>query len=105
MKLRLAMLLVASAFGAALLGNAAAGTVITEHLTSTILRENRTGLDPERVIKVYLPPSYAISADRRYPVVYFCHNLNWSAEQVFADGELTRVLERAFADGIVGEVI
>ena len=80
------------------------GTVVTEHLVSTILRENRTGLDPNRVIKVYLPPGYAESG-KSYPVVYFCHSLNWSAEQVFEDGGMARRLEQAFASGVVGEFI
>lgn len=80
------------------------GTVLTERLTSTILRENRTGLDPNRVIKIYLPPGYAGSG-KAYPVVYFCHSLNWSAEQVFADGNMAKQLERAFASRVVGEFI
>jgi hypothetical protein len=80
------------------------GTVVTEHLASTILRENRTGLDPNRVIKVYLPPGYADSV-KAYPVVYFCHNLNWSPAQVFEDGNMAKQLERAFAGGVVGEFI
>jgi len=104
MKLRLFFLLAASALGAAVPAFADSGSVVTEHLSSSILRENRTGLDPERVVQVYLPPSYA-SSNRAYPVVYFCHNLNWSAEQVFADGNMQRQLERAFADHIVGEFI
>jgi len=69
------------------------GTVVTEHLLSAKLRDTRTGLDPNRTIKVYLPPGYAGSG-QAYPVVYFCHSLNWSAEQVFADGNLAKLLER-----------
>lgn len=80
------------------------GTLVTEHLASTVLRENRTGLDPNRVIKIYLPPGYA-GSDKSYPVVYFCHSLNWSAEQVFEDGNMARRLEQAFASGVVGEFI
>ena len=80
------------------------GTVVTEHLASTILRDNRIGLDLNRTIKVYLPPGYADSG-KSYPVVYFCHSLNWSAEQVFEDGNMAKRLERAFADGVVGEFI
>lgn len=80
------------------------GNVVTELLASGILRENRTGLDPNRTIKVYLPPGYA-NSNQAYPVVYFCHNINWSAEQVFADGNMARLLEQAFARGVVGEFI
>jgi S-formylglutathione hydrolase FrmB len=80
------------------------GSLVTEFIDSTILRENRTGLAPRRRVKVYLPPSYADSG-RRYPVVYFCHNINWSAEQVFQDGNMARSLERAFASGVIKEFI
>jgi S-formylglutathione hydrolase FrmB len=80
------------------------GTVVTEHLASTILRDNRTGLDPNRLVKIYLPPGYADSG-KAYPVVYFCHNINWSAAQVFEDGNMAKLLERAFSGGVVGEFI
>lgn len=80
------------------------GSVVTERLASAVLRENRIGLDPNRTIKIYLPPGYADST-RAYPVVYFCHNLNWSAAQVFADGNMANLLERAFARGVIPEVI
>src|SRR5688572_6536148 len=76
------------------------GTLITEQIASAILRENRIGLDVNRTIKVYLPPSYATSG-KSYPVIYYCHNLNWSAEQLFADGNLVKLLERGFAKGVV----
>lgn len=80
------------------------GTLVTENLASTILQENRTGLDPNRRIKIYLPPGYANSG-KSYPVVYFCHSIFWSAEQVFADGNMAKLLERGFANGIVKEFI
>src|SRR5688572_3115758 len=34
------------------------GTVVTETLVSTILRENKVGLDPNRKVKIYLPSDY-----------------------------------------------
>ena len=34
------------------------GKVIDEHLVSTILKENRIGLNPDRKVKIYLPPGY-----------------------------------------------
>lgn len=80
------------------------GTVVTERFASTVLRENRTGLDVVRTIKIYLPPGYAES-DEAYPVVYFCHGMNWSPDQVFQDGNMVRTLERAFAAGVVPEFI
>jgi hypothetical protein len=44
------------------------GSVVTEQLASVILQENRTGLNPNRSIKVYLPPSY-VNSGKSYPVV------------------------------------
>lgn len=55
------------------------GTLLTEQLTSSILRENRIGLDPKRKVKVYLPPGYEDSG-KAYPVVYYFHNIFWSTE-------------------------
>src|SRR4051794_14803454 len=80
------------------------GTVLTEHLVSTVLRENRVGLNPDRIVKIYLPPGYAASG-KSYPVLYYFHSLNWSPEQMFSDGNLVRLLERGFANGVVPEFI
>ena len=80
------------------------GTVADVPFVSTVLRDNHIGLNPERAIKVYLPPGYAKS-EKRYPVVYFLHNAWWSSRQVFEDGNLQRLLERGFADGVVKEFI
>ena len=80
------------------------GTLLTEHLTSKILKENLVGLDLNRTIKIYLPPGYAESG-KSYPVVYFCHNINWSPEQMFEDGNLQRLIEQGFVSGVVQEFI
>ena len=80
------------------------GSVITEHILSVNLRDTKTGLDPNRIIKVYLPPGYADSG-KPYPVVYYCHSLNWSAEKMFADGNLVKLLERGFANKVSPEFI
>jgi Enterochelin esterase and related enzymes len=81
-----------------------AGTLVTERIESVVLRENRTGLDPNRTVKVYLPPGYAQS-EKRYAVVYFFHSINGSAEKVFEDGNMVRLLERGFTQGVVPEFI
>lgn len=84
-----------------------AATIVTEHLTSMVLKENRIGLDPNRSVKIVLPPGYAESAaaGRRYPVVYYLHNFFWSAEKMFEDGSRVALLERAWAEGTVKEFI
>lgn len=80
------------------------GTLVTEQLTSSILEQNRIGLDTTRNIKVFLPPGYADSR-KSYPVVYFLHNAWWSPEQMFQEGHAVKLLERGFAKQIVKEFI
>lgn len=80
------------------------GTVITETLNSAILKENRIGIDPNRYIKVYLPPGYADSRNA-YPVIFYFHNIFWSAEKMFAENHLEKILDRGFAEKIVGDFI
>lgn len=79
-------------------------TVVDEPFVSTVLRENRIGLAPERAIKVLLPPGYAKSK-RRYPVVYFLHNAWYGPKQMLEDGRAQALIERAFADRTVREFI
>jgi len=98
------LLATAPSLGRAPEGEPPRGTIVDRSFTSTVLRENRVGLNPERAIKVYLPPGYPKSG-RRYPVVYFLHNAWWGPRQTFEDGRVQRVLERGFATGAVGEFI
>jgi enterochelin esterase family protein len=46
------------------------GTVLMERLESAVLAGNPAGDPHERTVPVYLPPSYATDAARRFPVVY-----------------------------------
>lgn len=50
-----------------------AGTVVIEEFDSAALRGNPLGDPSSRPIPVYLPPGYAKSGDRRYPVIYWLH--------------------------------
>ena len=79
-------------------------TVVDEPFVSTVLRDNRIGVKPERAIKVLLPPGYAKSK-QRYPVVYFLHNAWYGPKQMIEDGRAQRLIERAFANGVVQEFI
>jgi hypothetical protein len=88
-------------------GNAAEtkhGTVVTEHIVSEKLRDTKTGLDPNRTVKIYLPPGYGESG-KSYPVIYYFHSLNWTAEKMFTDGNLVKLIERGLAKGVVNEFI
>lgn len=80
------------------------GTVLTEHLASAALRDNRIGLDPNRLVKVYLPPTYANSR-RAYPVIYYFHTFFWNPEKMFEGGNLQHLLERGFKEGVIPEFI
>jgi S-formylglutathione hydrolase FrmB len=80
------------------------GTLVTEQLTSSMLEENRIGLDTTRSIKAFLPPGYAESR-KSYPVVYFLHNTGWSPDKMFQEGHVVKLLERGFAKQIVKEFI
>jgi hypothetical protein len=80
------------------------GTLVTEKLASGILRENLIGVDPNRNIKIYLPPGYTVSG-KSYPVVYYLHNTWWNPEKLFEGGNLVRLLERGFSNGVVNEFI
>lgn len=80
------------------------GSLTTETIDSTCLCANRIGLDPRRSVIVYLPPSYATSG-RAYPVIYYCHGLGTNNAQLFADGRVQRILDRAISAGVVGEFI
>lgn len=80
-------------------------TIVDEVFESSVLAENRIGLEPVRHMKVFLPPGYARSAGRRYPVVYFLHNAWWGPRQLVEDGRMQRLLERGFAEGAAKEFI
>jgi S-formylglutathione hydrolase FrmB len=82
----------------------ALGKVITEKLISSVLRNTKTGVDTNRIVKIYLPPGYETSG-KSYPVVYYFHNLNWSAEKMFESGNVQNLLDRAFATHVVNKFI
>lgn len=100
-QLRLCLLLICLHTLAA---SARQGTTVTETLSSVILKDNRTGLDPNRKIKVYLPSGYA-SSGRSYPVVYYCHSIFSNPDKLFDEAHLPALLDRAFAGGVVKEFI
>ena len=51
---------------------------------------------------VYLPPSYEVAADRRYPVIYWLHGLGGRQT---SGGRLAARLDRGIGDGAVPEAI
>src|SRR5688500_2391053 len=59
-----------------------AAPVVTERVTvhGASLEGNLEGDSPDRDVIVYLPPSYARSGTRRYPVLYALHGYSISNE-------------------------
>ncbi len=84
--------------------NSRVSQLITRELISGVLSENKIGLDLKRQIKIYLPPNYSTST-KSYPVVYFLHNMFWSNDQMFADGKVVSLMDRAIANGDIQEFI
>lgn len=80
------------------------GTVITEHITSTVLAENKIGLDVNRTIKIYLPPGYS-NAGKSYPVIYYFHTMFYSADKLFTDEPVAQVFDRAIANHVIDDFI
>lgn len=66
------------------------------------LEGNLEGDSPDRDVFVYLPPSYATSPNRRYPVVYFLHGYAAHAETYWKS---LSVPAAAISDGSSREMI
>lgn len=80
------------------------GTIVTKNLPSNVLRGTITGLDSNRIVKVYLPPNYT-SSSRKYPVVYYLHSVFSSAEKTLENGKLVSLIEAGFHNRVVREFI
>lgn len=63
------------------------------------LEGNLEGDAVDRDALVFLPPSYATSKNRRYPVVYALHGYSIGAEQWSAEIHVPQTIEGAFAQG------
>ncbi|HZD04672.1 MAG TPA: alpha/beta hydrolase-fold protein [Longimicrobiales bacterium] len=85
------------------------GTLQRVEVHGRSLEGNLEGDSPDRDVSVYLPPSYAVDAGRRYPVVYVLHgftdsDLNWFGwREHFVN--VPAALERALEAGRAREMI
>ena len=82
------------------------GALVRDTVRSAALRGNPLGDPAERAVAVYLPPSYAASPARRYPVVYLLHGFDgdpdqWAGERM----RLPRAMDSLVAAGAVREMI
>src|SRR5258708_28835861 len=97
-------------FGAALLsaqsGSAPAKASIEKiKVHGKALEGNLEGDSPDRDVFVYLPPSYASSPNRRYPVVYLLHGYGLTAERWLTFLDLGASADKNMAAGTVREMI
>ena len=91
-------------FSATVMAGVRPGKVVTEKIVSRILHDNMVGLNETRQVLIYLPPGYDTSG-KRYPVVYYFHNILANAGSVMVETPVVRRLESAFATGISKEFI
>lgn len=78
------------------IGQLQKGSLVTDSITSTILRENKVGLNLTRMVKIYLPPGYQTSG-KKYPVVYYCHSIYGNPNSIFSAA--AALLDSAFSTG------
>jgi enterochelin esterase-like enzyme len=69
------------------------------------LEGNLEGDSPDRDVVVYLPPSYASSPNRRYPVLYFLHGYGVRAETYWNSLSVPAAAEATVANGSAREMI
>jgi S-formylglutathione hydrolase FrmB len=85
------------------------GRVDTPYLQSQILQGNLPGDPTERMLPVYLPPSYDDNPDKRYPVIYVLAGHGGSGPLMLAPvawGEsFPERIDRLISSGAMGPVI
>lgn len=69
------------------------------------LEGNLEGDSPDRDVFVYLPPSYAASPNRRYPVLYFLHGYAAHAETYWKSLSVPAAADADIANGSSREMI
>jgi enterochelin esterase-like enzyme len=69
------------------------------------LEGNLEGDSPDRDVFVYLPPSYATSPNRRYPVLYFLHGYAAHAETYWNSLSVRAAADADVANGSAREMI
>ncbi len=85
------------------------GTVERIKVHGRSLEGNLEGDSPDRDVTVYLPPSYAASRNRRYPVVYMLHGFTDDDARWMGLSKhwinLSAILDKVFAAGSARDMI
>jgi S-formylglutathione hydrolase len=99
--------------GAALLISAAAvqaqqpavGRLVFDTVHSRALERNVYGDSPDRSVMIYLPPSYASSPSRRYPVIYLLHGFGTTEREWTDLAPIKPAMDTLIRAGVVREMI
>src|SRR2546426_11607783 len=81
------------------------GTVEHIKVHGKSLEGNLEGDSPDRDVFVYLPPSYANTPNRRYPVLYFLHGYAVNAETYWNLMNVPDATDAAISEGSMREMI
>lgn len=83
----------------------AAGQLVPDTVHSAALEHNVYGDSPNRPMLVYLPPSYASSPAKRYPVVYLLHGFGTTERFWLTLGQIQAAMDSLLEAGSVREMI
>lgn len=81
------------------------GKVETIKVHGKSLEGNLEGDSPDREVFVYLPPSYATDAARRYPVVYLLHGYGLTGARWMSFANIAAASDKGIAAGATREMI
>lgn len=80
------------------------GTIENETLVSEILSKNKIGLDKNRNIKIYLPPSYHKSRST-FPVVYYLHSIFDNPDVIISNRRTVEIIDKNIQNNLSKEFI
>ena len=80
-------------------------TVERIKIHGTALEGNLEGNAVDREVLVFLPPTYAASRNRRFPVVYALHGYSIGASQWAQEIQVPQTIEGAFASGVKEAIV
>lgn len=89
----------------------AQGRLVLDRVHGDSLERTLTRESTDRVVAVYLPPSYADSPKRRYPVLYLLHGIggtheDWTRPTQSGHGQSVQdLMDRGIAAGRIAEMI
>jgi S-formylglutathione hydrolase FrmB len=95
-------------FGLVTSAAAQTGTIVERTIHCASLAGNLVGDSADRPLSLYLPPTYAKAAGRRYPTIYLLHGYQGSYKQWMAGGKewnIRDVMDKLIRSGRVQEMI